>query len=320
MKKIIASALTAAVVIGAASTTFAKDFTDEFSLDAEARYTYAHIKFAKGVKAHPSVLELRLLPTYRINDDMSIKARFTGAWDIDADDTDGDMNYLYLDADFDAYNFNVGKIPLVSWVDNNPMSGGFFDDFFTGVQATTEYDDNFTLKVDAGRWNEIKDTFGGNHVTYISGEGIYTDDDERFTAGVGYHYVKNRVIGKNNVLMLGGSYNVNEDWNVYGAYAKNTDANALDKAYNVEAVYRGADTEEPGSYGAFVAYRYVGVTASPLGTVDTYRIFRNIKGFDFGGNYVPIENTLVRVSYLHGKNLINNDTSNVFVARASWFF
>ena len=320
MKKIIASALTTAFVIGAASTTFAKDFSDEFSLDGEARYTYSHIKFAKNAKSHPSILELRLLPTYRINDGFAIKARFTGSWDIDGDDTDGEMNFLYLDGNFDEYNFKAGKVPLISIVDRNPMSGGFFDDFFTGVEVATQYDGNFDLKADAGRWNEIKDMFGGNHVTYISGEGVYTDDDERFTAGVGYHYVKNRIIGKNNILTLGGSYQLSDDWNLYGAYAKNTDANSLDKAYNIEAVYQGADPDEPGSYGAFVAYRYVGAFASPLGTVDTYRQFRNIKGFDFGGTYSPMEDTLIRLSYLHGKNLINNDTSHVFVARASWFF
>ena len=278
------------------------DWSDRFSVNGEMRFRFWNLKN----QADRTRMELRILPTMQINDNIALKARFTGWYENMNDDANSQwrMNFAYFDANYDQFNVQAGKMPLFTNVDNGMIA----DDFFSGVHGGVS-NGNLNFGVNLGHWNV------GGH--YAGGEAIYTSDDEQMNVGVGYHYFKNGGV-KNNIIAVGGGYQVTEDIKVSGAYAHNSKANNKKNAYNIEGTYLGADRHEKGTWGAYAAYRYVPRTVGLAPTYDTFKT-DNKKGFEFGGDWTPVENTLLKASYFHGKTF-DHVNDRTFFARASFFF
>ncbi len=315
MKKKVLSALAAALILStASSTTSAREIDDQLTFDAETSYYFLHNGLAG--RKNSNALELRLAPTVTLNDNLTLKSRLVGWWDLNDGDADFDsrLSYIYLEGDIGAYNIKAGRVQLATQADRNPVSGSMVaEDAFKGVQVSTglELDNgaDATFIVNAGKLHDP---------TYIGLEALY-DSNENLTGGVGYHYLKKNSF-KSNVFTLGAGYQVNEDWNLYGAYAHNSKANFEKNAYNIEAAYLGADSEIPDTWGAFVAYRYLGTNVLDNNENDMFNFARGLKGINVGGTWTPIENSLLKVSYMHGKRITGNDSTNIFLARASLFF
>jgi BMFP domain-containing protein YqiC len=362
MKKSIASALTMAVVLGAASTTFAApaddevaalkarvadlervvreqneriireqknsnantrrevenldyrltelenadndSWTDKFNLTGELRYRL----WSRHENADVSQLQMRLFPTFNIDEHLAVKSRITGTYRLN-DDTrargnDIEMNFAYLEAKYDNFKVNAGKMPLFT----NADQGLLIDDFFSGLQVTTG--ENVKITVNGGN-------FKGNN--YIGAEAT-TKINDKFDAGLGYHYVKtNGSDNKASIITGGVGFNVNEDWKVFGAFAHNTKANSDKTAYNVEGSYKGANKNEKSSWGAYAAYRYVPYSVTSYSTYDTFGQDGGKKGFELGATWTPYQNTLTKLAYFHGKYFGGGDDRTLF-ARASIFF
>ena len=285
------------------------DWTKKFNLNGEFRYRFWHNKKASS-KTSNNRLELRLLPTIQINDNLAIKTRFTGRYNHMEDDSDSDwkMNFAYLEGKFDNFQVNAGKMPFYTDADKGMLA----DDFFSGVQVKANVED-FDFKVNGGVWDGAAD---GLRRDYIGAEALYDLNDE-LKVGAGIHHLQRNGF-KANILTVGGDFQLNEDWSVNGAYGRNNKGGNHKDAFNIEADYLGAKRSEEGSWGAYVAYRYVPSTVGLAPTYDTFGT-PNKKGFDFGGSYTPMKDTLLKVSYFHGKHFNHNNARTVF-ARASIFF
>lgn len=87
-----------------------------------------------------------------------------------------------------------------------------------------------------------------------------------------------------------------------GAYAHNTgiDDSTWKKSYQVSYDYKGAQSEDKGSWGAYVAYRYLG-GASPSATQDG-ALFGS-KGVELGTNYTLFKNVILSAKYFKGKTI-----------------
>lgn len=95
------------------------------------------------------------------------------------------------------------------------------------------------------------------------------------------------------------------------AYARNTQGNLdgkFNKAYNVELDYKGAKAVNKGSFGAFVAYRYLGNTATISPTYDAIK--NGQKGWELGAQYAFAQNILGTVKYFTGKDLVDTGDTN----------
>ena len=108
------------------------------------------------------------------------------------------------------------------------------------------------------------------------------------------------------------------------SYAKNTKADELDHSGSVQLDYKGAKKSDMGSWGAYVAYRYVAANASLAPTYSTDQLGSltrfGTKGIDLGIGYIPFKNVLTQVQYFNGKELTTNDKVQTLYGRVSFFF
>ncbi len=294
----------------------------------EVRYRYWNDKTKDDSKDKKTnnQFQIRLFPTAEINSHWKAKARFTATTDLKADSTtDLRLNYLFAEGTYGKYTFNLGRMPLYTYVD----SGMIADDFFSGLGVVGNFTDNFTGRLNLGRWRNT--SFGATKDTTISSdyyglEFLY-DSKKRFNAGIGYHYFKSDDFktvtngsNKAQVLTVGAGYKINDDIKIDAAYAHNSKADNHKSAYNVEVNYKGANRSTPNSWGAFVAYRYVGSYVSMAPTYDSFGLRANKKGFEIGGTYTPAKNIWTKLSYFHGKTFDNDSTDKTWFFRTSFYF
>ncbi len=288
-------------------------FSDRFSFNGEFRFSYWNDK--EAVDDNFGQLELRLLPTIRIDDNLSIKARITGTYADaldNADEDDVSMDYAYIEGIYDKFQINVGKLPLSTHADRSPSGSMIADEEIcdlTGAQFITG--DETKIYATAGR-RAARSNYFAAEVTHE-----FTD---QLTAGAGYHFFD--TANDVSIGAIGAEYTLNDDWKLYGAIAHNFDANNHKTAYNFEATYLEADPNIKSSWGAYAAYRNItnNIAAGTSG-YETFRRTFNKKGFEIGASWIPIRDTMLKISYFDGKfiNVIDDD-DRVLYLRGSVFF
>ena len=75
------------------------------------------------------------------------------------------------------------------------------------------------------------------------------------------------------------------------------------KSYNIELGYKGADESDPGSFGIYAAYRYIGGMGTIAPTFDG--AMWNTKGWEIGGQYTLQKNIVGSLIYFHGKEIFS---------------
>ena len=230
------------------------------------------------------------------------------------------MERAWVQGDYNNFQILLGKLPYVSLVDNGMM----FDENVAGGQLTVGSKIKATITV--GRVNSDPDNWeppaAGEPSKTSSYQAIeiYNDRDDKITWGVGYHRLANKAgwtaiygVEKNaaNIWDVGLGWQINDDFNLNGAYAWNSTGEVGDagpdgptsgaaKAWTVELDYKGADPETPWSWGAFVAYRKLGELAVIAPTYDAHA-GGNHKGWEVGFDVVPMKNFMATVKYFQGK-------------------
>lgn len=133
-----------------------------------------------------------------------------------------------------------------------------------------------------------------------------------------------------NIWSAGLGYKFDKNVNLYGIYAKsNMDAfkeyigDSQNKAYDITLQYKGAKLDQAGSYGLYVAYRYLGEFATLDPTYDSAR--RGYKGIDVGARWTVAKNILTSLYYFKGKDLSAkyneiNDNFNRIYGSIEFFF
>ena len=108
---------------------------------------------------------------------------------------------------------------------------------------------------------------------------------------------------------MGVGYAFDKNVKLTGDYAWGPsldDAGDLHKdAYSIELDYKGANAADPGSWGAYVAYRQL----APFATISyTYDFgngdmgFATLKGWEIGANYTFTKNIVATAKYFNGKD------------------
>ena len=308
---------------------------DKVKFTGEARYRYWSYRDeqADGSQKRTNVnsLQYRLLPTAEINDNWHVNARLTGKLDMAKDTTTSDMalTYIYADGKYKNFEVKLGRQSLYSTADEGLVT----DDFFTGAQVT--FGNKLKVALEAGRWDINK--YGNETVT----EGAVNDPANyqgidlgytlgKMTMGAAYRHFNSDVFktavgydGKTddaNIWSVGGRYTFSKNVALAADYASNTKADDYKKSGNVELDYKAANKANKGSWGAFVAYRYLGANVSLMPTYDTARAANNEKGWDFGASYIPFTNVLTTLGYFNGKDLATNQKADTLYARVSFYF
>ena len=232
----------------------------------------------------------------------------------------------------------AGRIPLLD------TYGMLLDEHMSGAQIdiTSGSDKNFTTSLLAGRYNP-----GHDNPDILPGQTLkdFTADfyaaqfnykSEKFDANAMYAVMTNIEPGstnwgtwagqtvydydKMNIWSVGGLYRFDNNWGLLGQYAVNTESdNSADKqAYMAELQYKNANIADPGSWGAYVAYRHFGKDVT---IATTYKdVFNNQKGFAIGASYVPVENLLASVKYFDGKDIDSDTDADRFYLNLDFFY
>ena len=240
----------------------------------------------------------------------------------------------------------AGRIPLLD------TYGMLLDEHMSGAQIdiTSDNDKNFTTSLLAGRYNPGHDNpdilpgqtlkdftadfyaaqfnyksekFDANamyavmtNIENTQSSDIKNPNDSFGLWGNAYTYDKDKM----NIWSVGGLYRFDNNWGLLGQYAVNTESDNSDdkQAYMAELQYKNANIADPGSWGAYVAYRHFGKDVT---IATTYKdVFNNQKGFAIGASYVPVENLLASVKYFDGKDIDSDTDADRFYLNLDFFY
>ncbi|SDP04770.1 putative porin [Selenomonas ruminantium] len=307
---------------------------DMVKWNGEARYTYTSVRNEadgyKHKKDNSDKALLRLEPTAEVNSHWKVKARLDAQTDMQSDTgDDGNVKLKRIWAQGNYKNFQVKLGKFASY--NNDT---FADTEFSGAEIAVG--------------NKVKGILGAGRLSTTSIANSYWSDkeDKTFVDKANYQYLA--VAGKAGKLDAGIHWHristedfeywlTNDDtktFNIFGAklgyqfdknigvkgfYNHNNKVDYYKNAYNVEVNYKGAQKENKGTWGAWVAYRHLGPGALVKSTYDVIQPY--YKGWEIGVNYTPFKNVVGTLRYGHSKDIeLDNYKQKILFGRVQFFF
>ena len=314
--------------------------TDNVKFTGEARYRYESYRHDDNRNNAQKVL-LRLEPTATVNEHWAAKARIDYAVNADtSENASTTVDRAWVQGKYDNLTVNLGKLP------NFTNQGLIMDERVSGAQLV--FGKSFKTTITAGRYNfDTENTFNKNYAPFESAKTAgstangttstasyqsitFAYPTGKWNLAAGYHHLAQSTLkdaflyeqnGKTmktaygaesaNIWEIGAGYKFSNNFGMQAAYARNTQGNLdgkFNKAYNVELDYKGAKAVNKGSSGAFVAYRYLGNTATISPTYDAIK--NGQKGWELGAQYAFAQNILGTVKYFTGKDLVDTGDTN----------
>ena len=302
----------------------------------KVQYEYDSLRNEGQKRDNDNTLLFRLEPKAEINDHWHAVARLDAKTNT-KEDTSATVTLkrAYVQGDYDKFQVRLGKMELLSPEADYQSPGAIvYDGEYTGAQAS--FGEDFKVTVQAGRVKDHADTnqyrmpapapgadpvdsFDEDTANYNSIGVQY--DKKNLVAGVGVYHFNSKdatdafqlKTGKRSMNIWSGNlgYRFDKNSTLSVAYARNgavsSDHSRLKKSYQYTLAYKGADAADKGSWGAYVAYRFLG-NASVAPTEDG-TLFHT-KGVEVGANYALFKNVLLSAKYFDGKTIetqVNNN-------------
>lgn len=299
--------------------------TDNVKWEGMLRYDWTTTNFAaKGEHRDPetNVLKLRLEPTMTINENWTAHARIDADFDKDEDgNISKDISRAWTEGQYGKFDVKLGRFGTFS----DSTHGLVIDDNVTGAEFTYAPTEAWKVKATAARTNLLGERIGGvntdksdKSATYWAVEATYTQG--KWDAGLGYHNVGASHTYQNDndedndsfhIVGLGVGYAFDKNVKLTGDYAWGTSVYDKDRpdlnnnAYSIELDYKGANAADPGSWGAYVAYRQLAPFATIAYTYDFGNGmdgFATLKGWEIGADYTFAKNIVATAKYFNGKD------------------
>lgn len=301
---------------------------DNVKFSGELRYTGRRTIKEDEANATDNILELRLKMAAAVNKNWTVKSRFdyVTSGKTSADTNLHDVEYMYAQGQYGKMTIDLGKYEFIDTI----TEGMLFDDTASGIQVAYAPTKDVTVTVMAGRAN-AEDFFEGNGSTAADMWGGRVEyAGKKLSVGAAYYDFEGADLrtfngnddNKAKIWAVGAGYRFDRNFRLYANYAQNTKAEDSDqkKAYVFQLDYKGADVAKRGSYGAHVAYRYLG-NKVVLNTC-TYDIaWRDMKGIELGVDYTLDKNVLLNLGYFNGKQVADaGKDREVLYSRIHFFF
>ena len=332
-----------------------EDRIDNIKWTGELRYTYEREfgdtfdKYAGGTQTDNEIL-FRLEPEATVNDHWKVRARLDAAWNPDADSSDDDhdnhvsLERAYVEGTYGTTVIDVGKLPVFT------EQGTLIDDTLSGAAVTFGAEQPFSGTIFAGRYNlehsAWKDELKGARKAGFTGRtwadvqlvNLNWNPSEKFHVGADYVHLKMKdqelatLAGLDrtcNYWGLGMTWRPESTVALSGGYWKNTSDESAEvknehlKAYNIELAYKGAELENPRTFGLHLAYRYLGGGVVLAPTFDGAMF--NTKGWEMGAEYTFAKNIVGTLIYFDGDQIFSAEPegkteANKLFARLEYFF
>ena len=282
----------------------------------------------------------RLEPSAEVNSNWHVNARLDATVahlerDADVDSKgEGDngsvkLKRIWAQGDYTNFSTKLGKFAPID-------DDSIFDTTFSGAEVS--FGKALKVTAGAGRINDGKE----ETLDPKTGKSKYVDnaanyqyaglgyDFGKLSLGADYHHLNSKDItdmGKDyangttdeaNIWMAKGAYTFDKNWAVNGFYAENHDADVQKKAGAAEIDYKGAQDENKGTWGAWVAYRHLGNNVDLFNTYDA--IEAGQKGWEIGANYTPFKNVVAVARYGKNKDLHTDVKSDRIFGQVNFLF
>ena len=293
----------------------------EYTYESKRSETGDTLEDSKGnkhKKINSDLLLFRLEPTAEVNNHWTVNARLDATTnmkkDNGIDDDDKDQSRVQLkrawaQGDYDSFMVKLGKMELASAEGYTGAGNLVLDREFSGAEVS--FGKDVSVKLQAG---QVSDSIEDQNANYQGVE--LQHNNNKWLAGLAYYRfksdgfkgaLKNANDTTAAVWALNAGYRFDKNVQLAGAYARMNDAkeSKMKKSYQFGLDYKGASSEDQGSWGAYVAYRYLG-DASVAPTEDG--ALAGTKGVELGTNYTLWKNVILSAKYFKGKNIL--DTSD----------
>ena len=286
-----------------------------------------------ATKVNDNNLLFRLEPSAEVNSHWHVNARLDASMKVnkDAGEKDSDkvtLQRAWAEGDYDNFNVKLGKLELLSAEAYAKPGALILDREFSGAEVN--FGKDLRVKLQAGRVSS--DEFQYDKAANY--QGVELQYNGRLTAGLGYYRFNAKdfqAMLKNNkktmqIFGVNLAYRFDKYNFLSGAYAYSKDfqwGNMPDKSYQIAYEYKGADPEDRGSWGAYVAYRQIaGASFEPT----TDGAMEGARGVEIGADYTLLPNVVLSAKYFRGKDLYarylgsDKDRASKLFGRVEFFF
>ena len=305
---------------------------------AEYTYTSAHTKSVAGRKDKDNDYNLlfRLEPSAEVNNHWHVNARLDAQTKLHTDlgdDGNVKLKRVWAQGDYDKFQVKLGKFASIN-------DDSFADTAFSGAQVSFGKDVKGILgagrlDLDGARVNNVGiasrlTTPHRDHVADYQYVGVEANKG-KFDGGLYWHhlnandfnYKNHGVTDEANIIGVKAGYKFNKNVGLVGWYTNNHDADTQDQAASLELDYKGAQQENKGTWGAWVAYRHLGDSAIINKTYDVTD--GSYKGWEIGGNYTLLKNVVATLRYGNEKEIVRGYNPRAhkvqnFFGRVEFFF
>ena len=323
---------------------------DKVKWNGLVEYTYTSTRHDAGTnngerKANDDDLVFRLEPKAEVNKNWDVHARLDADIKLDSDkghDGTVDLKRVWAEGHYDNFNVKLGKLPNAI----NLLSTT--DDPYSGAAVTFGKDLKVTLeagRLDLDQFGDMGRNFQGQT------KNIFTDDDTASFQAINLGYAKNKFYGntgyehlsgatldygadilkakpytndkdkeyKANIWFVNAGYRFDHNSFFKAEYAQNTEADNYDNAYSFEYDYKGAQQQNKGSWGMYLAYRNLGQYAAPWSTYGD-GVDGGQKGIEVGTGYTLFKNVQLFAKYFNGKDIAADKDAEKLFGRVDVFF
>ena len=300
----------------------------------KAEYTYTHDKYkgqagARDNSEQEGTFLFRLEPSAEVNANWHVKARLDAKTYAGSDSSQGnsakvELKRIWAQGDYGKFQVKLGKFAQIN---NDTIA----DTTFSGVELS--YGKDIKGIVGVGRINKdslISEIDAPN----IRKSGSYQYVGLAYASGkykgsLAWHHVKahdnafkykkdGKTTEQMNIIIEDDSYQFDKNIGVKGFYAYNNNADIEKKAGRAELDYKGAQKENKGTWGAWVAYSHLGKNAMIANPWDAVK--PGEKGWELGANYTPFKNIVTTVRYGKDKKITDGQKVDRFFGRVEFFF
>ena len=310
---------------------------DKVAWHGTAEYTFQHyMTDGQAVDKYDSRnnLLIRFEPTAEVNNHWQVKARLDANTYLDEDSSanaedNGNvaLKRIFAQGNYGTMTYKVGKFAA-------PDDDTISDTAYSGAEVSYNGPKGYSLIAGAGRLSSSPSFAENNEAANYQYAGAGFKQNKLWGAARFHHlnannfnntdtanaYAKSKTDNA-DIWLLKGGYAFDKNFAFKGFYAENTEADYYNKAGSAEIDYKGAQAENAGSYGLWLAYRHFGKNAFIASPWDVINVDNNgEKGWEIGGNYAMFKNTILTLRYGNGKDLATDkDVSNLF-GRVNFLF
>ena len=293
---------------------------DNVKITGEVRASYRDVDTdAAGHDGHEGLLRSRLWVNGQINEDWSYTGMFENNQDFGNKTGDEKIDFAraYVEG-------RVGGLDVVAGRYNEvPFSGNILDANLD--MAKVSYGDKVKVSALAGKAYDTADNvFDNGRYTLKDDDRIYIGSIEAALGDVDAYlaYFKTDSSLEKEIWNVGASYGFG-DFTLSAEYMRGDKeyyANAGKDGWWADLAWKGAEADQPGSYGIHAGYYDQSVNAYIMPTTDAEYFDDGYKGWNVGVSYTFAKNIVGMVNYWDMESQTNNEDAQTIFSELYFMF